>query len=133
MYNKDAVIEFLLDKSADKTPMEAASHIKSLKVKGLTLRSATKFKVLQDLNWLVISLPMKIAKTKTCSGSSCRWVLCNAAVWHWPSRQQETEASFYKPLRRLIAVVGRRQPYFWKASLQPCLITSFTWLQQRPE
>lgn len=67
MYNKDAVIEFLLDKSADKTPMEAASHIKSLKVKGLTLRSATKFKVLQDLNWLVISLPMKIAKTITCS------------------------------------------------------------------
>ncbi|XP_065705961.2 replication termination factor 2 isoform X1 [Patagioenas fasciata] len=31
LYNKDAVIEFLLDKSADKTPMEAASHIKSIK------------------------------------------------------------------------------------------------------
>ncbi|EOB08054.1 UPF0549 protein C20orf43-like protein [Anas platyrhynchos] len=31
LYNKDAVIEFLLDKSADKTPVEAASHIKSIK------------------------------------------------------------------------------------------------------
>ncbi|NXJ38268.1 RTF2 protein, partial [Scopus umbretta] len=31
LYNKDAIIEFLLDKSADKTPMEAASHIKSIK------------------------------------------------------------------------------------------------------
>ncbi|NXL88130.1 RTF2 protein, partial [Alectura lathami] len=31
LYNKDAVIEFLLDKSADKTPMEAAAHIKSIK------------------------------------------------------------------------------------------------------
>nr|XP_021139329.1 protein RTF2 homolog isoform X2 [Columba livia] len=31
LYNKDAVIEFLLDKSPDKTPMEAASHIKSIK------------------------------------------------------------------------------------------------------
>ncbi|XP_037259368.1 replication termination factor 2 isoform X2 [Falco biarmicus] len=31
LYNKDAIIEFLLEKSADKTPMEAASHIKSIK------------------------------------------------------------------------------------------------------
>uniref|UniRef100_A0A8B9TLN6 Replication termination factor 2 n=1 Tax=Anas platyrhynchos TaxID=8839 RepID=A0A8B9TLN6_ANAPL len=31
LYNKDAVIEFLLDKSADKTPVEAASHIKIVK------------------------------------------------------------------------------------------------------
>ncbi|NWI56791.1 RTF2 protein, partial [Calyptomena viridis] len=31
LYNKDAVIEFLLDKSPDKTPMESASHIKSIK------------------------------------------------------------------------------------------------------
>ncbi|NWX20230.1 RTF2 protein, partial [Aegotheles bennettii] len=31
LYNKDAIIEFLLDKSADKAPMEAASHIKSIK------------------------------------------------------------------------------------------------------
>lgn len=31
LYNKDAIIEFLLDKSADKTPMTAASHIKSIK------------------------------------------------------------------------------------------------------
>ncbi|XP_009901485.2 replication termination factor 2 [Dryobates pubescens] len=31
LYNKDAVIEFLLDKSADKTPVEAASHIKNIK------------------------------------------------------------------------------------------------------
>ncbi|KAM9260266.1 replication termination factor 2 isoform 4-T4 [Cariama cristata] len=31
LYNKDAIIKFLLDKSADKTPMEAASHIKSIK------------------------------------------------------------------------------------------------------
>ncbi|KAJ7417124.1 protein RTF2 [Willisornis vidua] len=31
LYNKDAIIEFLLDKSPDKTPMESASHIKSIK------------------------------------------------------------------------------------------------------
>ncbi|XP_009080578.1 PREDICTED: protein RTF2 homolog, partial [Acanthisitta chloris] len=31
LYNKDAVIEYLLDKSPDKTPMESASHIKSIK------------------------------------------------------------------------------------------------------
>ncbi|KFR10124.1 Protein RTF2, partial [Opisthocomus hoazin] len=31
LYNKAAIIEFLLDKSADKTAMEAASHIKSIK------------------------------------------------------------------------------------------------------
>ncbi|XP_042318522.1 replication termination factor 2 [Sceloporus undulatus] len=31
LYNKDAVIEFLLDKSSDKVLMEAASHIKSIK------------------------------------------------------------------------------------------------------
>ncbi|KAM9372267.1 replication termination factor 2 isoform 1-T1 [Phaethornis superciliosus] len=31
LYNKDAIIEFLLDKSADRSPMEAASHIKSIK------------------------------------------------------------------------------------------------------
>ncbi|XP_062460001.1 replication termination factor 2 isoform X2 [Pezoporus occidentalis] len=31
LYNKDAIIEFLLDKSADKTPMTAALHIKSIK------------------------------------------------------------------------------------------------------
>lgn len=43
LYNKDAVIEFLLDKSADKPPMEAASHIKSIKVNGSCLiKSALK-------------------------------------------------------------------------------------------
>uniref|UniRef100_A0A803V687 Replication termination factor 2 n=1 Tax=Ficedula albicollis TaxID=59894 RepID=A0A803V687_FICAL len=31
LYNKDAIIEYLLDKSPDKTPMESASHIKSIK------------------------------------------------------------------------------------------------------
>ncbi|KAF7248816.1 Replication termination factor 2, partial [Varanus komodoensis] len=31
LYNKDAVIEFLLDKSSDKVLVEAASHIKSIK------------------------------------------------------------------------------------------------------
>ncbi|XP_010150616.1 PREDICTED: protein RTF2 homolog [Eurypyga helias] len=31
LYNKDAIIEYLLDKSADKIPLEAASHIKSIK------------------------------------------------------------------------------------------------------
>ncbi|XP_057234585.1 replication termination factor 2 [Malurus melanocephalus] len=31
LYNKDAILEFLLDKSPDKTPMESASHIKSIK------------------------------------------------------------------------------------------------------
>uniref|UniRef100_A0A8D0G8G4 Replication termination factor 2 n=1 Tax=Sphenodon punctatus TaxID=8508 RepID=A0A8D0G8G4_SPHPU len=31
LYNKDAVIEFLLDKSSDKAPMAAASHIKGIK------------------------------------------------------------------------------------------------------
>ncbi|XP_060628053.1 replication termination factor 2 [Anolis sagrei] len=31
LYNKDAIIEFLLDKSSDKVLMEAASHIKSIK------------------------------------------------------------------------------------------------------
>ncbi|NWI14076.1 RTF2 protein, partial [Crypturellus soui] len=31
LYNKDAVIEFLLDKSSDKTLVEAASHIRSIK------------------------------------------------------------------------------------------------------
>ncbi|XP_030068504.1 replication termination factor 2 [Microcaecilia unicolor] len=31
LYNKDAVIEYLLDKSSEKTVMEAASHIKSIK------------------------------------------------------------------------------------------------------
>ncbi|NXS12848.1 RTF2 protein, partial [Neodrepanis coruscans] len=31
LYNKDAVIEFLLDKSPDKAPVESASHIRSIK------------------------------------------------------------------------------------------------------
>ncbi|XP_061487191.1 replication termination factor 2 isoform X2 [Rhineura floridana] len=31
LYNKDAIIEFLLDKSSDKVLVEAASHIKSIK------------------------------------------------------------------------------------------------------
>ncbi|KAJ7332072.1 hypothetical protein JRQ81_014252 [Phrynocephalus forsythii] len=31
LYNKDAIIEFLLDKSSDKVIVEAASHIKSIK------------------------------------------------------------------------------------------------------
>ncbi|KAF4802466.1 hypothetical protein TURU_025215 [Turdus rufiventris] len=31
LYNKDAIIEYLLDKSPDKTPMESASHVKSIK------------------------------------------------------------------------------------------------------
>ncbi|KAL7985589.1 hypothetical protein Chor_004159 [Crotalus horridus] len=31
LYNKDGVIEFLLDKSSDKVLVEAASHIKSIK------------------------------------------------------------------------------------------------------
>ncbi|KAH0619178.1 hypothetical protein JD844_018938 [Phrynosoma platyrhinos] len=31
LYNKDAIIEFLLDKSSDKVLMEAASHIKNIK------------------------------------------------------------------------------------------------------
>ncbi|RLV97397.1 hypothetical protein DV515_00011790, partial [Chloebia gouldiae] len=35
LYNKDAIIEYLLDKSPDKNPMESASHIKSIKsIKG---------------------------------------------------------------------------------------------------
>jgi hypothetical protein len=33
LYNKDAVIEFLLDKSAEKALGKAASHIKSIKVR----------------------------------------------------------------------------------------------------
>lgn len=37
LYNKDAIIEFLLDKSADKAPVEAALHIKSIKVNRLSL------------------------------------------------------------------------------------------------
>lgn len=46
LYNKDAVIEFLLDKSADKTPMKAASYIKSIKVNRLCqiVKSAIKVK-----------------------------------------------------------------------------------------
>lgn len=32
LYNKDAVIEFLLDKSAEKALGKAASHIRSIKV-----------------------------------------------------------------------------------------------------
>ncbi|XP_006129458.1 replication termination factor 2 [Pelodiscus sinensis] len=31
LYNKDAIIEFLLDKSSDKSPVQAASYIKSIK------------------------------------------------------------------------------------------------------
>ena len=31
LYNKDAIIEFLLDKSSDKVLVEAASHTKSMK------------------------------------------------------------------------------------------------------
>lgn len=42
LYNKDAVIEFLLDKSADKTPMEAASHIKSIKVRRFNTKECHK-------------------------------------------------------------------------------------------
>uniref|UniRef100_A0ACB8F6U0 Protein RTF2 n=1 Tax=Sphaerodactylus townsendi TaxID=933632 RepID=A0ACB8F6U0_9SAUR len=31
LYNKDAIIEFLLDKSSEKAIVEAASHIRSIK------------------------------------------------------------------------------------------------------
>ena len=33
LYNKDAIIEFLLDKSSEKAHGKAASHIKSIKVR----------------------------------------------------------------------------------------------------
>lgn len=44
LYNKDAILEYLLDKSPDKTPMEAASHIKSIKVNCLCLIGEVKIK-----------------------------------------------------------------------------------------
>lgn len=38
LYNKDAVIEFLLDKSSEKALAKAASHIKNIKVTQVILR-----------------------------------------------------------------------------------------------
>lgn len=38
LYNKDAVIEFLLDKSSEKALGKAASHIKSIKVRRVSLK-----------------------------------------------------------------------------------------------
>ena len=38
LYNKDAVIEFLLDKSSEKALGKAASHIKSIKVRQVILK-----------------------------------------------------------------------------------------------
>ncbi|NXE38272.1 RTF2 protein, partial [Ptilorrhoa leucosticta] len=44
LYNKDAVIEFLLDKSPGKSPMESASHIKSIK-------NVTELKLVDNPAW----------------------------------------------------------------------------------
>lgn len=38
LYNKDAVIEFLLDKSSEKALAKAASHIKNIKVTQVILK-----------------------------------------------------------------------------------------------
>ncbi|NXD20814.1 RTF2 protein, partial [Spelaeornis formosus] len=44
LYNKDAVIEYLLDKSPEKTPKEAASHIKSIK-------NVTELRLVENPAW----------------------------------------------------------------------------------